>query len=393
MKNILATHFKGDKIIWFVIIFLSIVSIVSVYTSIGDLAYRFKEGNTSYYLIRHLKIMALGFVVLYFVHKAPYNLFFSISEVVVVIAVILLLITIFSKVAVDLNDAQRAIKIGGFEFQTSDFAKIAAIIYISRVLSTSQESKESLFLAFIKIILPIGLICGLIIVSSSSTALLLFFTTIVMMFIGRIPLKRILQSLFALFVLVSLMYGLGKTFPNLFRLGTFASRVDTFFNGGTPDSNRQPDMAKAAIATSGPIGKMPGNSSVRYSLPQAYSDFIFAILIEEWGSIAGVMVLLSYLILLYRTGLIVKASSRTFPAFLAIGLTVNLVFQALANMSVAVGIVPVTGQPLPIVSMGGTSLVMTFLALGIILSISRSLEKESETENIQKPEVETQISK
>jgi cell division protein FtsW len=376
MKEIISTYFKGDKIIWIVIAFLSIISIVSVYSSIGDLAYRHASGDTSQYLFRHLRFLLIGFVVLYFVHRAPYTLFFSISDLIIIVAAILLVLTLF--LGVTENDATRWLKLPGVDikFQTSDLAKIALIVYISRILSTSQESPESLSKAFLKIMIPVGIICGLILPANLSTSMLVFFNSVVLMFIGRIPLKKIFLAFGVLIGIAGLLVLLSYTFPDVGRLGTWKSRIESHISGGNDDSNYQSDLAKAAISTSGLIGKMPGNSSVRYSLPQAYSDFIYAIIIEEWGTVIGVMVLLSYLILLYRTGLIVKASSRTFPAFLAIGLTINLVFQALANMSVAVGIVPVTGQPLPLVSMGGTSIIMTFLSLGVILSISRSLEKK-----------------
>jgi cell division protein FtsW len=211
------------------------------------------------------------------------------------------------------------------------------------------------------------------------------------MFIGRVPLKKITGSIGILIGGLAILLLLVYAFPEIGRFGTWKNRIESHIKGGDEDSNYQSDLAKAAISSSGIIGKMPGNSSVRYSLPQAYSDFIYAIIIEEWGTIIGILVLLSYLILLYRTGLIVKASSRTFPAFLAIGLTMNLVFQALINMAVAVGVLPVTGQPLPIVSMGGTSIVMTFLSLGVVLSISRSLEKKQEeiSESTISPEIGT----
>jgi cell division protein FtsW len=393
MKDILAAYFKGDRIIWVVIVFLSVISIVSVYSSIGDLAYRHAGGDTNQYLFRHLRFLLLGFVFLYALHRVPYSIFFNISDLIIIVAAILLLLTLF--MGVTENDATRWLKVPGvgIKFQTSDIAKIALIVYISRILSKSQDSMGDLSNAFLKIIIPVGIICGLIFPANLSTALLVFLNSIILMFIGRIPIKKILLSVGALVGFGLIIILLAYTVPDLGRFGTWKNRIDTHINGGNEDSNYQSDLAKAAIATSGLIGKMPGNSSVRYSLPQAYSDFIYAIIIEEWGSIVGILVLLSYLILLFRTGLIVKASSRTFPAFLAIGLTLNLVSQALVNMSVAVGIAPVTGQPLPIVSMGGTSILMTFLSLGVILSISRSLEKKEGIAQSPEINVEAKINK
>lgn len=375
MKDILSTYFKGDRVIWGVIIFLSIISIVSVYSSIGDLAYRFSAGNTNHYLFRHLQFLLLGFVFLYLVHRIPYTLFFNLSQLFIIVAALLLVFTLF--LGVTRNDATRWLSLPGIgvEFQTSDIAKFALIVYIARILSISQETSESLTLAFKRIIVPVAVICGLILPSNFSTSFLLFFTSLILMFIGRVPAKKLLSSIGILAGVMVFLIMLAFLAPNVGRLGTWKSRVESFWNSNG-DDDYQANLAKTAIATSGVIGKGPGNSSVRYSLPQAYSDFIYAIILEEWGSIIGFLVLASYLFLLYRVGMIVKASSRTFPAFLAIGLTVNLVFQALANMSVAVNIVPVTGQPLPLVSMGGTSIVSTFVALGIVLSISRSLENQ-----------------
>lgn len=375
MKDKLTTYFKGDRVIWIVLVFLSIISIVSVYSSIGDLAYRFSGGNTSHYLFRHLRFLLVGFIVLYFVHRIPYSLFFSLSQLFIIVAALLLIFTLF--MGVTRNDATRWLSLPGIgvEFQTSDIAKFALIVYISRILSLSQENEESLTLAFKRIIIPVGIICGLILPSNFSTSFLLFFTSLVLMFIGRIPAKKLFSSVGILIGIMVFLVMLAFLAPNVGRLGTWKNRIESFWNDKGGD-DYQANLAKTAIATSGLVGKGPGNSSVRYSLPQAYSDFIFAIILEEWGSLVGILVLSSYLFLLYRVGMIVKASSRTFPAFLAIGLTVNLVFQALANMAVAVNIVPVTGQPLPLVSMGGTSIISTFAALGVVLSISRSLEKQ-----------------
>jgi cell division protein FtsW len=393
MKETLAKYFKGDRIIWMVIAFLTVISIVSVYSSIGNLAYRQASGDTSQVLFRHLRFVIFGFVVLYFVHRIPYKNFFNISAIFIIIAVFLLLATL--AFGISENDATRWLSLPGtgIKFQTSDIAKIALIAFISRVLSGCQENPEELAGAFKKIMIAVLIICGLILPANFSTAMLVFVNSIILMFIGRIPGKKILVSVGVLIGMGLFVIILSFAFPNVGRLGTWKSRIETHLKGGNEDANYQSELAKAAIATSSIVGKLPGNSSFRYTLPQAYSDFIFAIIIEEWGSLVGILVLLSYLTLLYRTGLIVKSSSRTFPAFLAIGLTMNIVVQALANMAVAVGVVPVTGQPLPIVSMGGTSMLMTFMSLGVILSISRSLkmdEEKIENENLQ-AEIKTSI--
>ncbi len=377
MSDFFSKYFLGDKVIWIIVVFLSIISILSVYSSIGDLAYKYAGGNTTFYLFRHLKFLIGGFILMYLIHRIPYNVFFSLSQLLIVVAILLLIFTLV--LGVTKNEATRWLTIPGlgFEFQTSDVAKFGLIVYIARVLSMSQESEDKLDKAFLKILIPVGFVCALILPSNFSTAVLLLLTSIVLMFIGRINTKKILYLGAFLIVAFAFMFLLAKVMPSG-RMGTWANRIERFSNDNTED-DYQANLAKVAIATSNIIGKGPGNSSVRYLLPQAYSDFIFAIIIEEWGSIMALFILAAYLILLYRTGMIVKKTSRTFAAFLAIGIIMLLVFQALTNISVAVGIIPVTGQPLPLVSMGGTSLLITFSSLGIVLSISRSLSEEQPT--------------
>jgi len=376
MSDFFSKYFLGDKVIWVIVVFLSIISILAVYSSIGDLAYKYSGGNTTYYLFRHLKFLAGGFLAMYFIHRIPYKVFFSLSQLIIVVAVLLLFFTLI--MGVTKNEATRWLTIPGlgFDFQTSDVAKFGLIVYIARVLSMSQESEYKLNEAFKKILLPVGIVCLLILPSNLSTAILLFITASVLMFIGRIEFKKLLYSFGLLSVLLLVVIVFSMAMPEKSRVRTWSNRIERFFNDDTED-DYQANLAKVAIATSGVVGKGPGNSTVRYSLPQAYSDFIFAIIIEEWGSIMAFFILSAYLVLLYRTGMIVKKTSRTFAAFLAIGIIMLLVFQALTNMAVAVGILPVTGQPLPLVSMGGTSLLITFGSLGIVLSISRSLSEEN----------------
>jgi cell division protein FtsW len=374
VKSVFSSYLKGDKIIWFVIIFLCVVSLVSVYSSIGAVAYRTTEGSVNVMIIRHLGFLVFGLVIMYVVHKIPYNLFFGLSNLIIVTSVILLVITFFF--GKSHNDATRWLVLPGvgIEFQTSDIAKFALIIYIARILSLSQNDEKQKNIAFYKILLSTVFVCGLIFPSNFSTAVLLFITSIIIMFIGRMPSKLLLILILSLIIFVIAVFLSAKYLADVGRFETWLNRILNMWD------NYQSNLAKAAISSSGIIGKGPGNSIVRYFLPEASSDFIYAIIIEEWGSIVGIMVLTAYLILLFRTGVIVKSSSRTFPAFLAIGLTVNMVIQALANMAVAVNIAPVTGQPLPLVSWGGTSIILNFVALGVILSISRSLDLQKDEE-------------
>ena len=360
-------------------LFLSVISILSVYSAIGDLAYRYAGGDTTHYLFRHVRFLLAGFAIMYVIHRIPHRVFFSLSQIIISVSILLLFFTLI--MGVSRNDATRWLVIPGlgFEFQTSDIAKFGTIVYIARVLSMSQESEEMLNKAFLKIIIPLGIVCVLIFPSNFSTAVLLFITAMALMFIGRIDWKKISLLGGGLFILLVFIVLIAMVSPGKGRMRTWSNRIERFMNDDTGD-DYQANMATIAIATSGLVGKGPGNSTVRYSLPQAYSDFIFAIIIEEWGSIMAFLILASYLVLLYRTGMIVKKTKRTFAAFLAIGIIMLLVFQALTNISVAVGIIPVTGQPLPLISMGGTSLIVTFGSLGIVLSISRSLSEESPVE-------------
>ena len=386
MNDFVTKYIQGDKVIWGVVLFLSTISILAVYSSIGDLAFRYADGNTMVYLKRHLLFIFAGFLTMYFIHRVPYSLFFTASQLIIVVAGLLLIFTLF--LGVSKNDATRWLLIPGtgLAFQTSDLAKFGLIVYIARTLSLNQSSQEAIDASFKKIMIVTGLICLLILPSNFSTAVLLFGAALVLMYIGRMSLKIIAKALGILFIALLLFIAVSSYVPGLGRVGTWKNRIVNFINEDESGIS-QPNLAKTAIATSGLIGKGPGNSEVKYMLPQAYSDFIFAIIVEEWGSLAAIAIIFAYLVLLYRVGLIIKRTSRTFAAFLAAGIVILLVFQAFMNMMVAVGIGPVTGQPLPLVSMGGTSLLITFASLGVVLSISKTLKEDQgkiqeETEEI-----------
>lgn len=368
------SNIKGDKVIWMVFIFLSIVSLLAVYSSSGSLAYKYQSGNTEYYLLKHLWILLFAFVLMYLSHLVKYTYYSRISQIGLYIAIPLLLLTLLT--GTNLNDASRwlTIPVINLTFQTSDFAKLMLIIYLARLLSKKQDDIKNLRTAFIPIMLPVIVTCALIMPANFSTAALLFATSIVLMFIGRVNMKYVLAIIGIAVVMVLMLLLVSTYVPEILpRKDTWASRLD-------PDSEGryQVDQAKIAIATGGVIGKSPGKSSQRNFLPQAYSDFIFAIIIEEYGLIGGTFLVLLYLILLFRGIRVGRYSPGTFGTLLAIGLSFNLVFQALINMAVAVNLLPVTGQPLPFVSMGGTSIWFSSLALGIILSVSRQSVKQDE---------------
>ncbi|MCC6385350.1 MAG: FtsW/RodA/SpoVE family cell cycle protein [Bacteroidia bacterium] len=375
MKQFFGTYFKGDRYIWTIVVVLSVISILAVYSSTGTLAYKYQGGNTEYYMLKHLSIILLGFGIMYFSHRARYTFYSSISWIALFVAVPLLVITLFA--GTNLNEASRwiTLPIINLSFQTSDFAKIALILFIARTLSRNQDNIKDFKSAFLPIILPVLLICGLILPSNFSTAAVLFSTSLVLMFIGRVSMKYIMLLVgtgiifFILFILVASISN------NKGRIETWKNRIENFRSGDNSE-NYQTEQAKIAVATGGIFGKGPGSSSQRNFLPHPYSDFIYAIIIEEYGMVGGVLVLFLYISLFYRTIMIVRRTNRAFATFLAIGCGFTLVFQALINMAVAVNLFPVTGQPLPMLSMGGTSIWFTSLAIGILLSVSREVEKK-----------------
>jgi cell division protein FtsW len=287
-----------------------------------------------------------------------------------------LFITLFF--GLNLNEAKRALPLPfGLSFQTSDLAKITLIIYLARMLTKKQDKIHDFKSAFVPLMLPVIIVTGLIFWGNFSTAVLLFITSLVLIFIGRVKLTYIFGmigiGLVLLVIGLTLLYNLPEGQQG--RLGTWKNRITDYVDGSKGDSF-QVEQAKIAIATGGIVGKMPGNSTQRNFLPHPYSDFIYAIIIEEYGLIGGVLIVLLYLILLFRAVKIITKAPGTFGAFLTIGVAFSLVFQAMINMGVAVGLLPVTGQPLPLVSMGGTSIWFTSLSIGIILSVSKELDKK-----------------
>jgi cell division protein FtsW len=398
-----------------IIILLSLVSLLAVYSATGTLAYAKQHGNTGYYLVKHLMLQAIGFGLIILFQRIPYRYYSGISTILLGLTIPLLLFTL--AMGSNLNHAARWVTIPGIglTIQSSDFAKLAIILFISRQLSKFQDKISDLKIVLVKILLPVGMVCVLIMPANLSTALMVFVTCLIMMFIGRVKMKHLMLIMaagivgLAMFVSVILLTGLDDTKIGE-RVTTWGNRIENFGKNSKEDEaasqkeNFQPNQAKIAIVTGGLLGKGPGNSTQRNLLPHPYSDFIYAIIIEEYGLIfGGLGIMVLYLILLYRTGVIIRKCDRAFPAFIAIGLTLLLVFQALINMAVAVNLFPVTGQTLPLVSMGGSSILFTGISFGIILSVSSSIEnkqdetkkekadtdnEESETENDQENEQE-----
>jgi len=397
-------NIKGDKVIWLVVIILSIFSLLSVYSSTGMLAYMRQQGNTEYYLIKHFIILIFGLVLMYIAHLIKYTYFSRISQLAMFITVPLLLLTLFT--GTNVHEASRWLTIPkiNLTFQSSDFAKLSLIIYVARLLAKKQGQIKDFKTSFVPIMVPILIVCALILPANFSTAAVLFTTCLVMLFIGRINMKYIFALLGIAVVLFSLFVVILLNSSSQGRLGTWRNRIESFKNGGNTnkDENYQPEQSKIAIATGGIIGKFPGNSTQRNFLPHPYSDFIYSIITEEYGLIGATIIVLMYMILLFRGVRIASRAPGSFGAFVAFGCCFSLVFQAFINMAVAVNILPVTGQPLPLVSMGGTSIWFTGIAIGIILSVSRESDKEEEKliqdentkqeEDIKTEEVNTTVS-
>jgi cell division protein FtsW len=374
MSKILS-KIKGDKVIWIIVLFLSVASILLVYSATGALAYKKQGGNTEYYLLRHFVILIAGLGLMFVTHLLKYTMYARLSRLLIVISIPLLIYTLFS--GSQLNDASRWIVIPllNITFQTSDLAKLALVIFLARILAVKQDEIKDFRRGFVPVVVVIAIVVMLILPANLSTAMLLTLTCLIMMFIGRVSMKHILMLSGVAIVVFAIFLVILMNSSDQGRLGTWKKRIENFKDPDS-DANYQANQAKIAIASGYPLGKGPGNSNQRNFLPHPYSDFIYAIIIEEYGLIGGFLVLIAYLILLYRAMRIATNSPGTFGAFLALGLSLMLVFQALINMSVAVNLLPVTGQPLPLVSMGGTSIWFTCISFGIILSVSKEVDKE-----------------
>lgn len=361
-------NLKGDPVIWFIVFALSIISILVVYSATGSLAYQKMAGDTEYYLIKHTMLVVLSLVAMWVAHKIDYRYYSRLSLLALWISAPLLLIT--WKYGLNINEASRWITIPVINqaFQPSDLAKLALIVTIASMLAKRQQNIQDFKEALIPILIWVGIICGLIALTNLSSAILLFVVCMLLLFIGRVPMRYLALLLLIVGATGSIALYVGQ------RGETAISRVESFFN--EEEIPFQAKQSYIAIATGGITGKGPGQSDQRNFLPQSYSDFIYAIIIEEYGVIGGVLVLFLYLALLYRGMRTVMMSEKVYGGLLSAGLSFSLVIQAIINMAVAVGLGPITGLTLPMISMGGTSQLFTGVALGIILSVSRGEVEE-----------------
>lgn len=371
IKDWLDKNLQGDRVIWAVVFALSMISILVVYSSIGTLAYRNMD-SPEWYLFKHTITVFVGLAAMWFAHKVDYRYYSRLSKVALWISIPLLIYTFTNGTTI--NDAARWISLPmGLTFQPSDFAGLALIVNLASMLAKRQQNIGDIKDSLIPILFWCGTICGLIALTNMSTAVLLLLTCGLIMFIGRVPMRYLAMLLFVGILFGTLAFKFGV------RGGTVKSRIQNFTEviQGKRDLPFQARHARIAVATGGLSGKGPGNSDQRNILPHPYSDFIYAIVIEEYGLVGGTVFVVLYLILLHRGMKAAYNSERAFGGLLSAGLSFDIVCQAMVNMGVVVGLGPITGQPLPLVSMGGTSMVFTGVALGIILSVSRGEQDTS----------------
>jgi cell division protein FtsW len=389
---------QGDKVIWAIVIVLSLVSLLVVYSATNSLAYKLYKGNTYVYLFKQIVFITLGILVVYFAHRVNYTIYSRVAAILFYASIVLLIYTLLF--GAKINDGSRWIKLPiiNLTIQTSDIAKLALFMYLSRLLSKKQHVIKDFKKGFIPLMIPIVIICGLIAPANLSTALLTGATSMLLLFIGRVSMKHILiiagAALIPLMILIAVASNYydkeeGKTteLPALLSAGrvpTWIKRVQDFLYAKADDIPYQVQQAKIAVAKGGLLGLGPGNSEQRNFLPHPYSDYIYAIIIEEYGMFGAAFIIFIYMVFLFRSIKLFRKCPYAFGAFLALALSFTLVIQAMTNMAVNVGLFPVTGVTLPLVSMGGSSFLFTCLSIGIILSVARNVEELEGSEQKQK---------
>ena len=387
-QGLLTKTFKGDRAIWGLVAMFMIYSLLAVYSSSVNVAFRSHGGNTTFFLKSQLMMLTAGLIIIIVVHYLPYRIYSSLAGIALIVSAVLLVLTFFFGVRI--NDATRWLEIPfiGFRLQTSDIAKVALVIYLARTLAKYQKQLKDFVLVTKFFMLPVLIICALIMPENLSTAIMIFGICILIMFIGGVPFKYLLAYIGLAVVFIILFALLLWMIREDNRVMTWIERLINFFTGkGDAGDDYQINQAKIAISTGGLFGKAPGHSIQRNILPQSNSDFIFAIIIEEYGLVLGAIPLvLAYLILLFRGITIVKKCDTGFPAYLVLGLVVMIVSQAMLNMMVAVGILPVTGQTLPLVSWGRTSVIIMCFSIGVILSVSRVVNARIRKEDLPEEE-------
>jgi len=378
-------NIKGDRLIWAIAALLAIFSFLPVYSAASNLVNIGGNTNTFSYFVKHFMHLFLGFTIMYVVHKIPYRYFRGLSMVMIPIVLVLLVVTIMQGTTIAGANASRWIRIPfvGMSFQTSTLASVVLMVYVARYMSKIKDKKVSFKESILPLWLPVFLILALILPSNFSTTALIFLMVVVLVFLGGYPIRYLLTMFGVGIIALVLFIMVMKAFPDLMdnRLDTWESRIENFLDGGDTEADYQIEKAKIAIASGGIKGVGPGKSVQKNFLPQSSSDFIFAIIIEEYGLIGGLFLMVLYMWLLFRIVIVAQKSDTIFGKLLVLGVGFPIVFQAMINMAVAVELFPVTGQTLPLISSGGTSIWMTCLAIGIILSVSSKREEMKQKEN------------
>lgn len=367
LQGRVATLLQGDKVIWLVVALLAVFSVLTVYSSTEVLAQK-RNTYTESFLVKHLVLLGIGVLLMYVGHLVNYLRYARLSTILLAMAVPMLIYTMFF--GVDINEAKRWIRIPfvGITFQTADFAKLALILYVARTISLMQNRTVSIM----ELLAPVLLVCVLIAPYDLSNALILFFTCVLQMFIGRVELRNVFSLLMLGIGVFAILIILADFFPEI-RVDTWIARLRDYMDGNGVEGY-QVTQAKMAIARGGILGVGPGNGVQSHFLPHSYSDYIYCIIVEEYGIIGGFIIVLLYMTLLIRCIRMVTRTPKAFGAMLSMGLCLSIVIQAFAHMAVNVNLMPVTGLTLPFVSMGGTSLLFTGISFGIILSVSRYIE-------------------
>ena len=390
MTKVLA-NIKGDRVIWAVAALLALFSFLPVYSASSNLAYLYGDGDTFSFLVKHFAHLVLGFLIIYVVHKIPYHYFKGLSIIMIPVVLVLLLVTMAQNNTIEGANASRWIRIPfvGVTFQTSTLAAVVLMAYVARYLSKIKDQTVSFKETLLPLWLPVFLVLMLILPANFSTAAIIFSMVMMLVFLGGYPLRHIAVVLGTGLLVLTFFILFAKAFPGMFpnRVDTWVSRIENFADNKETQEDYQIERAKIAIARGGVIGTGPGKSVQRNFLPQSSSDFIYAIIVEEWGFVGGVFLMLLYLLLLFRLVIAAHKCGDVFGKLLVIGVGLPIVFQALINMAVAVELFPVTGQTLPLISSGGTSIWMTCLAIGIVLSVSSRRESivEEEVEKEENP--------
>ncbi|CAH0999942.1 putative peptidoglycan glycosyltransferase FtsW [Neolewinella maritima] len=373
----IATELRGDRVMWAIIVLLALISMVAVYSAVANLAYRNSGGAVNGYILKHGIILGFGLVVIYVGHLLAYTKYSRWAPTMLIISIVLLLLT--QVAGTDINGARRWLTIPFINqtFQTSDFAKLSLILFVARAIGSKQDVIKDFKEAFVPIILPVLAVCLLIALADLSSAIMLFLICILMMIVGRVAIQYIVMLILLGISVFSILVMVGSKYPNLVpRAATWEKRIETYFNPAAAqvDDRRQITGAMIAIANGGVIGVGPGNSTQRHTLYSAQSDFIYSIIVEEYGAVGGIALIGIYLLLFVRVIRLVTRSSKAFGAMVAFGIGLSLLLQAFLNIAVNLDLLPVTGLTLPLVSMGGTSTLFTCISLGILMSVSKYIE-------------------